>query len=213
MSYLSDYSRNLMEKIVSKRPADRTKWQEGSAFDRIKYHYLGKLRKEKLTAKELQLMDRWEQVWTLYKRHLKSSLAVKYHREICQRQGYGISSATAYRDLQQATKIWGQLTRLDRQAKLVLLDEMATDTFLAARDQDELGEMNRAIANLLKINEQVDEHLEDYREPHKYELHLHLNGELRTLDLNKLPTKHPDYQQVLDEVEDQELTEAELLDD
>jgi len=207
MSNLSIYSRKL--KMNELRPADRKQWQEGTPFDRIKYYYLGKLRKEKLTPKENHLMERWEQVWRLYKRHLKSSLAIKYHQQQCETDGQPISYRTAHRDLQHATKIWGQLTRLDRQAKLVLLDEMATDIYISARDAGELAEMNRAVANLVKINEQVEEHLEDYREPHRYELHLHLNGEQRSLDLSQLPNaQNAEYRQVLEQVEDQELDGA-----
>jgi hypothetical protein len=194
-----------MESVArATRNADLTKYQQGTSFDRIKYHYLGKLRKEKLTATELQLIDRWENVWRLYKQHYKGSLAIKYHLEICKRQGKSISHVTAWRDLQSATKIYGKITRLDRQAKLQMLDEMATDTYILAKDQGELGEMNRAVANLIKINDQVEDYLEDSREPHKYELHIHVDGKKRTLDLNKLPVQNRAYQDVLSEVEENE---------
>ncbi len=198
------------------RPANRTKYLKGTAFDRIKYYYLGKVSKDRLRPSDLKIVDRWENIWRLYKTHLKTSVAVKLHLSWCRENGQNITEMTAYNDLQNASKIWGKIAQVDRQAKLLLLDEMATETYTIARDQNELGEMNRAIANLLKINEQVEEFMEDSREPHKYELHLHVNGEQRSLNLNKLPVNNPEYKEVLNQVEEQEAdddTFAKLVDE
>lgn len=198
------------------RPANRTEYLKGTAFDRIKYYYLGKITKDRLRPSDLKIVDRWENIWRLYKTHLKTSVAVQLHLSWCRENGHDITERAAYLDLQNSSKIWGKIAQVDRQAKLLLLDEMATETYTIARDQLELGEMNRAIANLLKINEQVEEFMEDSREPHKYELHIHVDGQKRALDLNKLPVQNTAYREVLQQMEEQESDEdtfARLVDE
>jgi hypothetical protein len=198
------------------RPALRTEYLRGKAEDRIKNFYLAKIPEDALTQKDIKIKERWENIWRLYKTHMKTSVAVKYHVSWCAQNGQPITEMTAYTDFNKATKIWGKISRIDRQAKLLLLDEMATDTYIQARDKEELGEMNREVANLIKINEQVEDYLEDSREPHKYELHLHLNGQRRTLDLNKLPVQNKEYQEVLRDLEGREAddnTFAKLIDE
>ncbi len=193
------------------RPAVKSEYLKGTSFDRIKNYYLDKIDEKHLSQKELELIWRWENIWGLYRQHLKTSVAIKYHIKMCEKEGYSINERTAWRDFQKATKIWGKVARIDRQAKLVILSEMAMDTYISARDKNKISQMNRAISNLLKINLQVEDYLEDTRDPHTYELHIHLDNEERKLDLNKLPVNNSDYKKILEELENEEECDEETI--
>lgn len=198
------------------RPAVRSKYLKGTAFDRIKYFYLEKIPENCLTEKEKEMIWRFENIWGLYQKHLKSSIAIKHHVKTCEIKGYKIDERTAWRDFRDANKIWGKNARVNKQAKLVLLDEATTDIYLKAKEKKSLTQMNKAINNLLKINKQVEDQLEDSREPHTYELHIHLNSEKRTLDLNKLPFNNAAYKKVLENLEGREMDDdtcAKLIDE
>lgn len=195
----------MARKKKQTRRAIRTEYIKGSPYDRIKNFYLGKIGEDQLHKKDKELKWRYENVWALYQHHMKSNVAIKYHIASCQAKGIKMIERTAWRDFQKATKLWGKAGRVDKQAKLVLLDEMATETYFIAKDQGKLSQMNRAISNLIKVNEQTEDLLQDTREAHSYELHIHLPGEKKIMDLNKLPVADKDHQKVLQHVESSDM--------
>jgi len=189
------------------RPAKRSEYFKGNAFDRIKNFYMGKISDSQLTDKEKILKWRYENVWLLYQHHQKTSVAINNHVATCKVKGYEIDKRTAWRDFEKAKKLWGVEVRGNIESKLMLMDEMATEAFLAAREKKNVLHMNRAVKNLITVNKQLNKLHDEIRTPHKYELHLHLNEEHKILNLNRLPVNNSGYKEVLQSIEKNEMNE------
>ncbi|QNF34357.1 hypothetical protein HUW51_17105 [Adhaeribacter swui] len=178
-------------------------------MDRLYYSYIDEEVEASLTDKDREYREQLEAAW---------SLLVQYHSfeqsVPLLRSRFDISRATAYRVLNDCTRLFGDVTQVSKQGLRHILYEYSMKVFQLAATQKppELGQMNRAIKNMamLKGLDQNDAGSFDAEllEAHTYLLQLTAKGseKPKTLNIsaiNKLP--ETEYQEVLDSVEEEGL--------
>lgn len=125
--------------------------------DRIAAFMISKIEKEELHKGDEKIMRRWLKIWNLLLNYHSASQAVTAHVKMCSEDpDIGpISERTAWYDLKNATRIWGNLNEVPYHASLVLLLEYAMKTFQLAAQQRNVKEMNRAIAEMREIKKDL----------------------------------------------------------
>jgi len=125
--------------------------------DRISAFMISKITKEELHKGDDKIMRRWLKIWNLLLNYHSASQAVTAHVKMCAEDpDIGqISERTAWYDLKNATSIWGNLNEVPYHASLVLLSEYAMKTFQLAAKQQNIKEMNRAIAEMREIRKDL----------------------------------------------------------
>lgn len=125
--------------------------------DRISAFMISKIEKEQLHKGDEKIMRRWLKIWNLLLNYHSPSQAVTAHVKMCAEDPElgNISERTAWYDLKNATKIWGNLNEVPYHASLVLLSEYAMKTFQLAAQQRNVKEMNRAIAEMREIRKDL----------------------------------------------------------
>jgi hypothetical protein len=121
--------------------------------DRIAGFMISKIEKESLHKGDHVIMKRWLKIWGLLLNYHSPSQAVEAHVKMCTEDpDIGtISMRTAWYDLKNATRIWGDLNEVPYHASLVLLSEYAMKTFQLAAQKKDVKEMNRSIAEMREI--------------------------------------------------------------
>lgn len=125
--------------------------------DRIAAFMISKIEKEELHKGDDRIMRRWLKVWNLLLNYHSPSQAVTAHVKMCAEDpDIGeISERTAWYDLKNATRIWGNLNEVPYHASLVLLSEYAMKTFQLAAQQKNVKEMNRSISEMREIRKDL----------------------------------------------------------
>lgn len=125
--------------------------------DRIAAFMISKIEKEELHKGDEKIMRRWLKIWNLLLNYHSASQAVTAHVKMCSEDPDigAISERTAWYDLKNATRIWGNLNEVPYHASLVLLSEYAMKTFQLAAQQRNVKEMNRAIAEMREIRKDL----------------------------------------------------------
>jgi hypothetical protein len=116
-----------------------------STKDRIFAYYLDKDR-IKLTAKEEEIRTRWSACFSLLCQYHSPQQAVNVLQ-----QRFEISEAQAYRDVKNATELFGDVTSSDKQAYRHILFEFAMKIFQLAATKSDLSEMNKSLNTMVKI--------------------------------------------------------------
>jgi hypothetical protein len=103
---------------------------------------------------------------------------------------FGISSSTAYRDCQMAIRLYGDINHSSKEGMRHIYREWATKVFqMAARDRN-IGEMNKALTNLVKITgldkEDPQAFSEEMIQQHSYVAIIAAKGDAIKIDLNKI---------------------------
>lgn len=125
--------------------------------DRIAAFMISKIEKEELHKGDDKIMRRWLKIWNLLLNYHSASQAVTAHVKMCAEDPEvgQISERTAWYDLKNATRIWGNLNEVPYHASLVLLSEYAMKSFQLAAQQRNVKEMNRAIAEMREIRKDL----------------------------------------------------------
>lgn len=125
--------------------------------DRISAFMISKIEKEELHQGDEKIMRRWLKIWNLLLNYHSASQAVTAHVKMCAEDPElgKISERTAWYDLKNATRIWGNLNEVPYHASLVLLSEYAMKAFQMAAQQRNVKEMNRAIAEMREIKKDL----------------------------------------------------------
>ncbi|PSR53908.1 hypothetical protein AHMF7605_10455 [Adhaeribacter arboris] len=178
-------------------------------LDRLYYSFLDEEVEKSLSAKDREYLEQLEAAW---------SLLVQYHSfeqsVPLLKSRFQISRSTAYRVLNDCTRLFGDVTQTSKQGYRHILYEYSMRVFQLAATQNppELGQMNRAIKNMamLKGLDQNDAGSFDAEllEAHTYLLQLTAKGseKPKTLNINainKLP--ETEYQEVMESVEEEGL--------
>lgn len=139
-----------------------------------------------LSTHQLDVLDRLEHAWslTLDARTNEGATKKLMHK-------FNISRAQAYRDLTDSKQLFGDFVKSSKEADRYLLKEMGLDTYRRARKAGELDQMNKALANLIKITgiEKDDANLPDPQAymPSNYVLELKSReGKEMTLNLETI---------------------------
>jgi hypothetical protein len=125
--------------------------------DRIAAFMISKIDKAELHKGDEKIMRRWLKIWNLLLNYHSPSQAVAAHVKMCNEDPEieAISERTAWYDLKNATRIWGNLNEVPYHASLVLLSEYAMKTFQMAAGQKNVKEMNRAISEMREIRKDL----------------------------------------------------------
>lgn len=121
--------------------------------DKIAAYFMKQIDKEQLSPKEQKIMKRWVQVYTIKISNFYSDFeAVKIHHTLCEEQGDPIGGTTAFYDLQNAMKVFGNITTASKEAKRSIYEAWQTEVFRMAMKDNDIQGMNRAIKNLIDMH-------------------------------------------------------------
>ena len=156
-----------------------------------------------LSDKQKELLDRYDFADNQIRGLVKESEVA----EMLQTK-FGISRATAYRDIIATKRVFGSITRQEKEYYRRLVIELCAEAFKLGRAQKDGKVMNGALGNLIKAANltQTDMDMPDFEAllPHEYELVLpHFSmefiakalsqGTFNLVDLlDKSPAKHLD---------------------
>lgn len=113
-------------------------------FEKIKAFYIDS--EVKLTKKEEELRRRWQLAFTILCRHRSRQQTVK----ILMRLGK-ISERSAYQDINNANKLFGDVFKTNKETERHILHEMAMENYNEAKKKHDLDNMNKAVAIMVKI--------------------------------------------------------------
>jgi hypothetical protein len=123
-------------------PQDRLR-ERRSATEAIRQFMLGNV--EELTAKERDLFDRYQTIQLLRVNMTRAKCIEEY----CYR--YQVSMATAERDLVLSKQLFGDLLARKKEGLRALWLDRAEEVYMKAYAEDDLGNMNKAIAVASKL--------------------------------------------------------------
>ncbi len=130
---------NLPIKSADLSPPDTT-------FDKILGWFLDTTGKCNLSVKNTALRQRWECAYDLQCNYKTPTMAAP----ILMRK-YNLSRAQAYRDIKNATNLFGDINATRKEGSRHVLYEYAMKTLqMASRDRN-VKEMNKAVGNMIKI--------------------------------------------------------------
>ncbi|MEM8564939.1 MAG: hypothetical protein AAGF85_00665 [Bacteroidota bacterium] len=140
---------------ITKRPSGKLDFHLYTAEDRVNAYIVGEIPREKLQRNDHELMERWIAIWHLQLEMLPSSQVVIKHMRLCEEAGKPINYRTAWKDLRRANKAFGHLGSTNQKARWVILYEIQMKVLKLAEADNNHQEMNRAIKNLVSINENL----------------------------------------------------------
>lgn len=182
-----------------------------TAKDRISAYMLGKLEEGELKEDEQEMMERWLSVWQLLNRYHTPSQAVETHIKSCAANGTPISRRTAYRDLRNATDLWGDASKISKRAQLILYQEFAMKTFQMSASAKDKDSMNKALGHLIKLASMTEDHFDEAREAHTYQLVINTANGAKTISLDQVNRlKYDEFEEVADAVEEDEMSEEQM---
>ncbi|HAN19625.1 MAG: hypothetical protein A2X13_14705 [Bacteroidetes bacterium GWC2_33_15] len=167
----------------------------GTVLDRIKGYMIYGESRIPLSKKEKDVLERLDAAFTLLVNYNSNEQAIPLLMN-----RFTISRAQAYRDVRAARDLYGDINKTSKEADRIIALEWTIKTFQMAAKQrpPDLGNMNRAISNYVKLKALDREDPETFREEdlqqHNYYMILQINGESHQLDLNakgieKVPKK------------------------
>jgi hypothetical protein len=193
--------------IVKRDSQTIQKLKNGTTYDRIYAHYIYPEQVE-LTDKEEEQRERWTFAWTTLLNERTTGTVVEM---MCSQ--YDISPAQAYRDLKSAKKLFGDVNESTKQAERNFLSELALQTFHEAAQAGNYNQMNKAIANLIKLKqldqEDPDNYDEDSMKSHNYYMVVTVNNQNIKLDFNELDTMSRDNKRKLAEILEKDIDDVE----
>ena len=132
---------------------------QDTTFDKIFAWYVDDTDKLKLTKKQEDLKVRWEAAYDLLCNYHSPQQATPLLM-----QKFSISKAQAYRDVKNATNLFGDINATRKEGTRHILYEYAMKTFQMAAKNHDFAEMNRAIANMIKLKglDKDDPNLPDF---------------------------------------------------
>lgn len=183
----------------------------GTAKDRISAYMMGKLEEEEITEEEREMMDRWLNIWNLLNKYHSPAQAVETHIRAMENNGKPISRRTAYRDLRNATDLWGDASKISKRAQLILYQEFAMKAFQVSAHKKDGDAMNKALANLIKLAAMSEDHFDESREAHTYQLVIKTGKGDKTFSLDQVSKmKFSEYEEIIEAVEDDEMSTDEM---
>lgn len=118
-----------------------------TTFDKIWAHFLDET-KFPLSPKNEEIKERWLAAWTLRLNFHSTEQAVSVHMV-----KYDISRAQAFRDINNAERLFGNLMKTDRAGKLAVWAEYCHKFYLMAIKSKDLKAMGKALELLGKAYE------------------------------------------------------------
>jgi hypothetical protein len=117
-----------------------------TTFERIFAHFMDE--SVKLTPKEEQIRERWDAAFSLLLNYHSTEQAANIMKS-----KYGISRAQAYRDVQNATRLFGDISKAHKEGIRHILYEYSMKVFQMAANckPPDLDQMNKSITNMMKI--------------------------------------------------------------
>lgn len=120
-----------------------------------------------LSEKQLELYERIKTAWSML---VKGDTRKRIAKTLCEL--YEVSEITAIRDMQAAVKLFGEISKADKEGMRHLLIIKAEKAYSMAKKDKDVKGMNDAIKNLIKITgvEREDPDLPDFTklEQHNY---------------------------------------------
>jgi len=145
---------------------------KSSTYERIVAFMQDRLAETELTEHEQQLINRWNEAWTLLRNYHSTSDAAA----ILMKRFPGISRATAYRDCSNAVSLFGDISKSTKEGIKHLATEITKDALIIARENRNEDAMIKGAAAIAKINgvNVTDPDLPDFDkiEPHNYNITL-----------------------------------------
>lgn len=105
-----------------------------------------------LTEKQEEIFLRVVQMISLKEKHRVDKDAIAIHMELQKQKGKSISQAAAYRDLNTAKFIQGEINEVHRKFERYALSNWTKEVMMKAIEIDDLRAFNQGMANLIKIN-------------------------------------------------------------
>jgi hypothetical protein len=182
--------------------------------DKIAAYELGLI--DTLSSQDTRIRDRWHKIWAKLTAFHSPTQAVTAHVSQCEQENMPISVRTAWDDYRKSTLLWGNLIDTPKKAKRIITEELAMKTFQMAASAKDVDGMNRAVANLIKLNGLDKEDTEvasGAGGKNLYVMAVYTAGsekpKIINLDaLNQIPKK--EYDEILDAVEADEITDLEI---
>lgn len=117
-----------------------------SKIEKIRAHFLND--DVPLTKHEEELKERLESAFSLLCNYHSNEQAIPVLKK-----KFNISQAQAYRDIKNATDIFGDITQTKKEAARYILYELAMKNYqlAASKNPPDLEQMNRAVTNMIKI--------------------------------------------------------------
>lgn len=126
--------------------------QKDSSFDKILSYYMDKSKVVRLTPKQELVRLRWEAAFSLLCNYRSAEQAIPLLQEqFKDDEGNPLSRAQAYRDIRNAKNMFGDINTSSKEGDRYILYELAMKTFQIAAKNHDTAEMNRSIANMIKI--------------------------------------------------------------
>ena len=152
-------------------------------YDVIERYYTGKISEDRLSAKQLELLERWEDMYRLYKQHNDVAKVIKMHRT-----RFGVSRPQAYNDWSCTERLFGALynPREDFERHRVrLLTDKAINLALSSSTPD-LTNLNRSLAILAKLLPKESAAFDASQlQPHVNVLQINIDNKLVDIDLSR----------------------------
>jgi hypothetical protein len=128
----------------------RARYKTDKPFDRIyKYIFSPKTEIHKLSAKEMEMKERWEHIWHLLCSDiLTDRKAVKMQQEKYQ----DISERQAYEDLQNAKKLFGDGRNGTKAQKKAMANEWIIQMLKKAYDTEDYKAAEKLLLRFTRIN-------------------------------------------------------------
>lgn len=184
------------------------KWNKDSTMQRIRAFHLG-YEKVELTKPEQKQLDR-----------MSFLFMVRHDKKYSKRQAidklinkYGVGQATAYRDYNNMTQLFGEMEEVDRRMEMVFLREnyfWLYRKLVGQMDWEAAGKMLERYEKTLPPEKKDEDYLElDYKE-YKIKLPREVSKLLKqqvrqspVIDLNNLDTEEISYKEVNDAEEEE----------
>lgn len=158
-----------------------------TTYDRIYVWYIKGDNYVALTETEIDIRDRWQQMWLLLCNGRTPEKAVRFIMRIT-----GVSRSQAYVDLRSATKLFGEVVKTSKDSKRALYEGFANKIYNMAlrKDPPDLDQANKALANMIKLSglDEADPDLPDFTKLEPSHFTINLPAEIMTF-LNNLAQK------------------------
>lgn len=184
--------------------------------DKIAAYEVGLIPLDDLTSEEQRIRERWHKIWARLISFHSPTQAVNAHVKQCKENGHPISLRTAWNDYRKSTLLFGNLIETSKKAKRLLVEEYALKTFQMATNAKDIEGMNRAVANIIKLNglDRSDPEIAAHDSGRNtFVMAVYVKGAERpkivNLDaLHKIP--EAEYAEILQGIEADEITEVEI---
>ncbi len=118
-----------------------------TTYDRIFAWYVNE-DSVQLSETEIKQRDRWQKCWFILCNERTLEQTVNIIQRLYKDE---ISRATAYRDVKNATKLFGEVTKTSKESKRSILQQYCDRIYKIAMGAGDLEAANRAIANMIKL--------------------------------------------------------------